>query len=50
VINFPKKFNHQKDSHIIKRNEFIDQNSTITLAYKIDKIEFSDVLEPEPLP
>ena len=50
TINFPKKFNFQNDSHIVKKNEFTEQNSTITLAYKIDKIEFSDVLEPEPLP
>ena len=50
VINFPKKFNHQNESHAIKKNEFFDQDSTVTLAYKIDKIEFSDVLEPEPLP
>ena len=27
-----------------------DKNSVIVLAYKIDKIEYSEIIEPEPLP
>ena len=29
---------------------FTDKNPVIVLAYKVDNIEFSDVVEPEPLP
>ena len=29
---------------------YIDKNPEIILAYKVDKISISDVIEPEPLP
>ncbi len=51
-----KVINHIKTNQIIKTKEFNNNNSPkdkkpdILLAYKIDKIEFSDVIEPEPLP
>ncbi|MDC3022821.1 hypothetical protein OA179_02130 [Candidatus Pelagibacter sp.] len=51
-----KVINHIKTNKIIKITELNNKNSPtdkkpdILLAYKIDKIEFSDVIEPEPLP
>ena len=51
-----KVINHIKTNKIIKITELNNNDSTtdkkpdILLAYKIDKIEFSDVIEPEPLP
>ena len=51
-----KVINHIKTNKIIKITELNNNNSPtdkkpdIPLAYKIDKIEFSDVIEPEPLP
>tara|TARA_Y100000741_G_C18195443_1_gene535341 strand:- start:529 stop:789 length:261 start_codon:yes stop_codon:yes gene_type:complete len=29
---------------------FTDKNPLILIAYKVDNIEFSEILEPEPLP
>ena len=29
---------------------YINKNPVIVLAYKVDKIEYSEVIEPEPLP
>ena len=51
-----KVMNHIKTNKIIKLTELNNNDSPtvrkpdILLAYKIDKIEFSDVIEPEPLP
>ena len=51
-----KVINHIKTNKIIKITELnsndssTDKKPDILLAYKIDKIEFSDVIEPEPLP
>jgi len=35
---------------ILKDIPFIDKNPVIVLAHKVDKIEYSEVIEPEPLP
>ena len=51
-----KVINHIKTNKIIKITELnnndspMDKKPDILLAYKIDEIEFSDVIEPEPLP
>ncbi len=58
--------NHLKDNEIIEKLslnnsliktnkipqniKFINKTPQIIIAYKVEKIEFSEVLEPEPLP
>jgi len=47
-----KIINQLKSIEKIKRiNEpFVENDPKILLAYKVDIIEFSEILEPEPLP
>ena len=49
-----KKFSEKlniKNKDINNSNEsYVNKDPYILIAYKVDKIEFSEVLEPEPLP
>ncbi len=51
-----KAINHIKTNQILKNielsnnNSFVNKEPNIVLAYKVDEIEFSEVIEPEPLP
>ena len=54
IINQIKKFNKEQD---LTRINFVtpdkstsNSNPVILLAFAVDKIEISDVVEPEPLP
>ena len=43
--------NYSKLSNkIIKNIPYVDKDPTILLAYNVDDIKISDVIEPEPLP
>ncbi len=43
-----KAIKHLKSKE--KKVSYIEKNPKILLAYKVDIIEFSEILEPEPLP
>ena len=47
-----KTFNNQSfnKSNILHDIPYIDKDTIIILSYKVNKIEISDVFEPEPLP
>ena len=47
-----KTFNNQSfnKSKILPDIPYIDKDPIIILSYKVNKIQISDVLEPEPLP
>ena len=51
-----RAINHIKDKRIIKNipinnnNSYENEDPVIIIAYKVDEIQFSDVMEPEPLP
>ena len=44
----------QKENNIFKKKlpkiPYIDEDPTILLAYTVESVEYSEVLEPEPLP
>ncbi len=44
----------QKENNIFKKKlpkiPYIDEDPTILLAYVVESVEYSEVLEPEPLP
>ena len=51
-----KAINHIRNKKIIKNiginnnNSYENADPVIIIAYKVDDIQFSDVVEPEPLP
>ena len=44
------KYYSKQSNKIIKNISYEDRNPAIILAYKVDDIKISDVIEPEPLP
>ncbi len=45
-----KKLGFKNSMPILKDVPYVDKDPYIILAYKVDKIEYSHVIEPEPLP
>ncbi len=44
------KYYSKLSNKIIKKIPYVDKDPTILLAYNVDDIKISDVIEPEPLP
>ena len=48
--NITKKKNNLKNNDLLKEFPYVDKNPLILKSYKIDLVEFSELIEPEPLP
>ena len=45
-----KKYYSKQSNKVIKNIPYVDKDPTILLAYNVEDIKISDVIEPEPLP
>ena len=45
-----KKYYLKQSNKVIKNIPYVDKDPTILLAYNVEDIKISDVIEPEPLP
>ena len=48
--NITKKKNNLKNNDLLQEFPYVDKNPLILKSYKIDLVEFSELIEPEPLP
>jgi len=44
------KYYSKLSNKIVKNIPYVDKDPTILLAYNVDDVKISDVIEPEPLP
>ena len=50
ISNMEIKKRLKKIIVIPRKINFVDKDPIILMAYKVDKVEFSEISEPEPLP
>ena len=50
INNIEIKKSLRKIIAIPRKIDFVDKDPVIFMAYKVDKVEFSEISEPEPLP